>query len=223
MRSERVPRGLYAVTPETGDDAWLATRVAEALAGGAAMLQYRAKALGPGQALAQARCLAQLCRDHAVPFIVNDSIPLALAVGADGIHVGRDDAGVREARIAMPRGIVGASCYADPELARRAAAEGADYVAVGSMFPSSTKPLARPAALEVIAAAKAASGLPVAAIGGITQANAARVVAGGAQLLAVIAALFEAPDVRLAAREFNAMFTNANHGDVDVRAQPRTV
>ena len=223
MRSERVPRGLYAVTPETADDAWLFERVSQALAGGAAMLQYRAKALAPGKALAQARRLAELCRAHAVPFIVNDSIPLALAAGADGVHVGRDDAGVREARIAMPRGIVGASCYADPELARRAAAEGADYVAVGSVFASSTKPHAPPAALELIHAAHAASRLPVAAIGGITHANAPSAIAAGAQLLAVISAVFAAPDVDAAARGFSDLFTTAIPGDTDVRAQPRPV
>src|SRR3954470_6546248 len=137
MRAERRWRGLYAVTPEMADTAALVARVEACLEGGAAMVQYRAKDATPGASLAQARHIAARCRAWGVPFIVNDSIPLALAVGADGIHVGRDDASVREARIAMPRGIVGASCYADPELARRAAAEGADYVGIGSMFASS--------------------------------------------------------------------------------------
>ena len=223
MTSERVPRGLYAVTPQSGDDAWLFERVAQALAGGTAMLQYRAKALAPGQALAQARHLARLCRAHAVPFIVNDSIPLALAAGADGVHVGRDDAGIREARIAMPRGIVGASCYADAGLARRAAAEGADYVAVGSVFESTTKPRAPLAALEVIGHARDASGLPVVAIGGITHDNAARAIAAGAQLIAVISAVFAANDVSASARAFSDLFQTVISGDDDVRAQPRPV
>lgn len=216
-------RGLYAVTPETTDTGSLVERVRLCLEGGAAMVQYRAKALEPGLALVQARALAALCRGHGVPFIVNDAIALALACGADGVHVGRDDASVREARIAMPHGIVGASCYADPQLAARAASDGADYVAVGSVFASSTKPAAVRAPLTVIsAAADASGGLPVAAIGGITPHNAAAAVAAGADLLAVISAVFDAPDVRAAAAAFHRLY--ATHpGDRDVRPQPRPV
>lgn len=214
-------RGLYAVTPETADTDSLVERVRQCLAGGAAMVQYRAKALEPGIALFQARALAAACRDFGVPFIVNDAIPLALACGADGVHVGRDDAGVREARIAMPRAIVGASCYADPRLAARAAAEGADYVAIGSVFASSTKPAASRAPLELLAAAAAASGgLPVVAIGGITPHNAPAAVAAGADLLAVISAVFDAPDVRAAAEAFTRLYATKS-GDRDVRPQPR--
>jgi thiamine-phosphate pyrophosphorylase len=214
-------RGLYAVTPETTDTQSLAARVRRCLEGGAAMVQYRAKALEPGLALVQARSLASLCREFGVPFIVNDSLPLALACDADGVHVGRDDAGVREARIAMPRAIVGASCYADPRLAARAAAEGADYVAIGSVFASSTKPAASRAPLELLAAAAAASGgLPVVAIGGITPHNAPAAVAAGADLLAVISAVFDAPDVRAAAEAFTRLYATKS-GDRDVRPQPR--
>ena len=216
-------RGLYAVTPETAATDSLVARVRQCLEGGAAMVQYRAKALAPGLALVQARALAAACREHGVAFIVNDDIALAVACGADGVHVGREDASVREARIALPRGIVGASCYDDPRLAARAAAEGADYVAVGSVFASPTKPAARRAPLEVIAAAAHASGgLPVAAIGGITPQNAAAAVAAGADLLAVISAVFEAPDVRAAAQAFTRLYATPS-GERDVRPQPRPV
>ena len=216
-------RGLYAVTPETTDTGALLARVEQCLAGGAVMVQYRAKALAPGVALLQARALAAACRAHGVAFIVNDSIPLALACGADGVHVGRDDASVREARIALPRGIVGASCYDDPRLAAQAAGQGADYVAVGSVFASATKPGARRAPLELIArAAEAARGLPVAAIGGITPHNAAAAVAAGADLIAVISAVFDAPDVRAAAEAFTRLYATQS-GDRDVRPQPRAV
>ena len=216
-------RGLYAVTPETPDTDSLLVRVRQCLEGGAAMVQYRAKSLVPGLALVQARALASLCRDHGVPFIVNDSIPLALACGADGVHVGRDDAGVREARIAMPGGIIGASCYADPDLAAAAAAHGADYVAVGCVFASSTKPAARRAPLGIIAeAARASNGLPVCAIGGITPHNAAAAVAAGADLLAVISAVFDAPDVRAAAEAIARLYATPSGGR-DVRPQSRAV
>ena len=179
-------------------------------------MQYRAKGLAPGAALAQARRLAALCRAHGVPFIVNDSIPLALACGADGVHVGREDAGVREARVAMPRGIVGASCYGEVERARAAARDGADYVAVGSVFASATKPLAVRAPLALIGAARDASGLPVCAIGGITADNVGQVLDAGAAMAAVISALFDAPDPRAAALAFGL-------GDMHARPQPRAL
>ena len=223
MRSERGWRGLYAVTPDTADTDALAKAVSDCLEGGAAMVQYRAKTASPGLALVQARRLVQLCRARGVPLIVNDSVALALACGADGVHVGRDDAGVREARIALPHGIVGASCYADVESARRAREEGADYVAVGSVFASATKPAAPRAPLALIGQARAASGLPVVAIGGIDVANAARAIAAGADMVAVISALFDAPDIRAAARGFALLFTDPSRGDPDVRAQPRAV
>ena len=223
-KAEHRWRGLYAVTPEMADTAMLVARVEACLEGGAVMVQYRAKRAGAGESLAQARLLAARCRARGVPFIVNDSIPLALAVQADGIHVGREDASVREARIAMPHGIVGASCYDQPELATAAACDGADYVAVGSVFASGTKPGARRAPLQTIAMARERSRLPVAAIGGITPTNAPEAIAAGADLLAVISALFDAPDVRAAARAFTTLFSFEEPGEArDVRTQPRAV
>jgi thiamine-phosphate pyrophosphorylase len=223
MASERALRGLYAITPESADTEALAAAVCACLDGGAAMVQYRAKAAAHGLALVQARRLRALCRSRGVPFIVNDSVPLALACEADGVHVGREDAGVREARIALPRGIIGASCYADLDRARRAVADGADYVAVGSVFASATKPAAVRAPLALLGEARAATGLPVVAIGGIDAANAAQAIAAGAAMVAVISALFEAPDVRAAASAFARLFTETFPGEADVRAQPRAV
>jgi thiamine-phosphate pyrophosphorylase len=216
-------RGLYAITPECADTRVLVARVEQALAGGAALVQYRAKNAAPALALAQARALAGACRAAGVPLIVNDSVELALASGAGGVHLGRDDARVAEARTAMPRGIIGVSCYDDPALARAAAADGADYVAIGSVFASATKPLAQPAALESIAAAKRAGTLPVAAIGGITVDNAPLVVVAGADMLAVISALFDAPDVEAASRAFARLFESTLASHPDARTQPRPV
>ena len=221
MRRERERlRGLYAVTPEIPDDARIAERVAEGIAGGAALVQYRSKAAGGAARLVQARAIAEVCRAAGVPFIVNDSIELAAAVQADGVHLGRDDATVREARIALPHALIGVSCYADPERARAAARDGADYVAIGSVFPSGTKPGATRAPLEALARARELSGLPVAAIGGITADNADSVVAAGADMIAVIAALFDAPDVRQAAQRLSRPFDRP-HGNRDVRTQPQ--
>jgi len=200
-------RGLYAITPGMADTAALVERVAQALDGGAALVQYRAKDAAPALALEQARRLVALCRARGVPLIVNDSVELALAAGADGVNVGREDAGIAAARAALPRGIVGASCYAMPERARAAAAAGADYVAIGSVFASATKPGAVRASLEHVALARRAGGLPVAAIGGITAGNVAEVAAAGADMAAVISALFDAPDVRTTARALSRPFT----------------
>jgi thiamine-phosphate pyrophosphorylase len=216
-------RGLYAVTPEIADTPRLVALVEAALAGGAALVQYRAKSAAPALALEQARALAVVCRAAHVPLIVNDSVELAIAAGADGVHLGREDIDPKGARTRMPGGLIGVSCYADPSRAREAAEAGADYVAIGSVFPSSTKPRAVHAQLELLRAAKLASCLPVAAIGGITPANAPSVIAAGADMVAVISAVFDAPDVKAAARELARLFGGKLTGSDHVRAQPQTL
>lgn len=213
-------RGLYAITAQTRDTAELARRVREALAGGATLIQYRAKDLPPALALEQACALAAACREAGAPLIVNDSVDLALAAGADGVHLGRDDLEASRARAAFPAAIIGVSCYDDPARARAAAQAGADYVAIGSLFDSPTKPLARRASLLMLAQAGRIGGLPVAAIGGINAANAKSAVDAGADMLAVISAVFEAPDVRAAARSFARLFENST---AHVRTQPRAL
>ena len=216
-------RGLYAITPECGDTARLVSLVERALEGGAALVQYRAKDADASLAMAQARALLAACRRFGRPLIVNDSLELAVSVGADGVHLGRDDADPARARRLMPHLIVGVSCYDDPARAREARAAGADYVAVGSMFASPTKPAARRASLGAIAEAASASGLPVAAIGGITLDNAPGVVAAGADMLAVISAVFDASDVAAASRSFAAFYGGHSRGNSDVRTQPRAL
>ena len=214
-------RGLYAVTPGIADTARLLAAVEAVLAGGAAMIQYRAKDASAKLALEQARAVAKACRARGVPLIVNDSPQLAAQAGADGVHLGRDDADPREARSLLPRGIVGVSCYADVDRARSAAAAGADYVAIGSVFASGTKPGAVRAPLDLLERARAASRLPVVAIGGITVENAPQAIAAGADLVAVISAVFDAPDIRAAATSFARLFYSKGPGKPDARAQPK--
>lgn len=217
-------RGLYAITPETADTAALESGVRAALEGGAALVQYRFKSIGRELALEQARRLRALCREAGAPLVVNDSVELAIAAGADGVHLGREDGDVRAARAAMAGRILGVSCYADPALARAAAAHGADYVGIGSVFASATKPGAPRAPLERLAEARAAGGVPVAAIGGITTDNAAQAVAAGADMLAVISALFDAADVRAAARAFAGLYSRQHdENSPDARAQQATL
>jgi thiamine-phosphate pyrophosphorylase len=199
-------RGLYAITPPTPDTARLVARARACLEGGAGLLQYRFKDLESALAHEQALALARACAEHRAIFIVNDSLALARAVGADGVHLGREDGDPAQARESWPDGIIGVSCYADPRRARAAAQAGADYVGIGSVFASPTKPGAARAPLDVLARAREASGLPVAAIGGITLDNARGAIDAGADMVAVVSALFDAADVRAAARAFTGMF-----------------
>jgi thiamine-phosphate pyrophosphorylase len=200
-------RGLYAITPELGDTARLVALVDAVLAGGTALLQYRNKRGSPELRRAQAAALAARCRAAGVPLIVNDDPHLARAVGASGVHLGRDDMGVAEARAVLPGGIVGVSCYDDFTRAERAARAGADYLAFGSFYPSRTKPGAVRADVSLLARAAALAPRPViVAIGGITPANARMLVDAGCDLLAVIESLFGAPDPAAVAGEFRRFY-----------------
>ena len=215
-------RGLYAITPELSDTRLLCARVERALAGGASLVQYRAKDLDAALAVEQARRIGVMCRAAGAVFIVNDSIELARESGADGVHVGRDDAGIAQARRELPRAIIGASCYDNPSRAAVAAREGADYVAIGSVFASGTKPGARRAPLEAIDKAARASGLPVAAIGGIDLSNARLARDAGADMLAVICAVFDAADITAAARAIANLYETPVTAS-DARTQPRAL
>ena len=217
MSAERL-RGLYAITPEMGDTAALVARVAECLAGGAAAVQYRAKTLAPEIRRSQASALRALCAAHGALFIVNDSVELARLVDADGVHFGRQDGVVAEARAALGGRLVGISCYDEIARAVEAARDGADYVAIGSVFPSATKPDARRAPLDLLGRARERSGLPVVAIGGIDAANAASAIAAGADMVAVISAVFDAPDVRAAAHAIASRFTEVPASAAHARA-----
>jgi len=199
--------GLYALTPDLLDSDELLARVAAAIAGGARAIQYRNKLASPPLRRAQALVLRDLCAAHDVGFIVNDDVDLAYAVDADGVHLGRDDAPIARARRRLGQGaIIGASCYDSLDRGTAAYTAGADYVAFGSFYPSSIKPTAVRAKPSLLSAAKARLSIPVVAIGGITPGNAAPLLAAGADALAVISAVFEAPDVEAAARAFVDIF-----------------
>lgn len=192
--------GLYAVTPDTVDSVSLLSQVA-AVAPHIDILQYRNKSEDAALRLEQARALADLCRRHGVLFIVNDDVELAAQTGADGVHLGRDDAALSAARRRLgAAAVIGASCYDSLERARRAVEAGASYIAFGAVFPSATKPQAAQAPLSLFAAARAL-GAPMVAIGGIDAGNAGQVLRAGADALAVIGGLFARPDPAAAARE----------------------
>ena len=188
-------RGLYAITPEGVDP----EKVRLALEGGIALLQYRNKV----RDRPHARAVVALGKRSGVPVIINDDVELALELDADGVHLGRDDGDLAPARKRLKSRILGASCYNDAALARKAVREGADYVAFGSVFASPTKPGAVRAPLSLFGQPL---GVPLCAIGGITLAHAPQLIAAGADLLAVISDLFDAPDIRARAKDYGKLF-----------------
>ena len=203
-------RGLYAITaPMAGGPDALAAAVAAAIEGGARIVQYRDKSADADRRLLEAGALRETCHARAIPFLVNDDVALAAATGADGVHVGLDDASVREAREALgPGAIVGATCHASLERAREAVRAGADYVAFGSFFASPTKPRATPAPVELLEVARSELEVPIAAIGGIDATRGKRLLGAGASYLAVVSGVFGARDVRGAARSYACLFEN---------------
>ena len=200
-------RGLYAVTPDAAHTAALVKQVLAAIAGGARLVQYRNKTASPELMLEQAHALKALCSEHGALLIINDHVDLAVAVDAHGVHLGADDGSAAVARQAFgPHKLIGVSCYNTLERAIAAQADGADYVAFGSFFPSRVKPGAVHAPVELLVAAKRELDIPIAAIGGITTENAPELIAAGVDALAVISALFGTPDITAAARRFTALF-----------------
>ena len=203
-------RGLYAITPDWSDSRRLLDTSAAILATGCRWLQYRNKAASACHRQEQAVALRGLTRKHGARLIINDDLDLALFCDADGVHLGEDDGELAAARARLdalgPGRILGASCYQSLARAEAAARAGADYLAFGSFFASPTKPLAGRADPTLLAAAKARTGKPACAIGGITPDNAGALVAAGADLLAVITALYESDDPARVTRHFTTFF-----------------
>ena len=198
-------RGLYLLTPDEADTARLLDRVAAVL-GHATWLQYRNKAADAALRDEQASALAPLCRRAGVPLIINDDPVLAQDCGADGVHLGEDDGGIAQARELLGEAaIIGASCYDDLGRAARMAAAGADYLAFGAFFPSASKATPRRAKPAMLQQARAL-GRPLVAIGGITADNAPALVAAGADLVAVIGGVFDAPEPAAAALALRQAF-----------------
>lgn len=198
-------RGLYAITQTDGKSIdQVVAEVEAALRGGAAVIQYRDK--NPIDAPTLARRLVAVCHAHQVPLLINDSAELALAVSADGVHLGKDDGNIAEARRLLgPDAIIGVSCYNDLDRAVAAVAAGANYVAFGRFFPSGSKPLAAPATIDTLIRAKQSIRAPIVAIGGIVPENGGQLLAAGADVLAVIGGVFDR-EPESAARELLRLF-----------------
>ena len=210
MSAPRPLRGLYLLTPDERRTERLVERVAAALLPGVALLQYRNKSADAALRRVQVRALLPLAAERGVPLLVNDDWRLAADLGAAGAHLGQHDGSLAAARAALgPAAMLGASCYDRPHLASAAQAAGANYVAFGAMFPSTTKPGAPSAPLSVLGAARGL-GLPTVAIGGLRPDNAGLAIAAGADLLAVLGAVFDAADPAAEVRAFLSCFDSSD-------------
>jgi len=202
-------RGLYAITSPTlcRPPRLLTHAVEAALKGGARLIQYRDKEADAQARRQTAKALLGLCRAHQVQLIVNDDVELALAIGADGVHLGATDLPLREARRRLGgAAIIGISCANVLERAVAAQEEGASYVAFGRFFPSRTKPEAPQAHASLLHQARERLRVPICAIGGLTPANAGPIIEAGADLIAAVEGVFGATDIEAAARAYGRLF-----------------
>ena len=207
LRSNKRVAGLYAITADGLSTEELLSRSHLVLRGGAQVLQYRNKLANDALKFEQASALRRLTQEFGVSLIINDDLALAIKVDADGVHLGASDGEIAVARERLGTDkIIGASCYNRLDLALKAAEQGADYVAFGAFFPSEIKPNAPRADIALLRQARAELNLPVVAIGGITVQNGATLITAGADALAVISAVYAAPDIELAAQEFSNLF-----------------
>ena len=206
MKCDRQTMRLYAVT----DQAWvgrqtLPEQVEAALKGGATCVQLREKELDGTALLEEAKVLAALCRRYGVPLIINDNVEVALASGADGVHVGQDDLTVEQVRrLAGDRLIVGVSAHS-VEQALAAQAGGADYLGVGAVFATATKSDAHVLPRETLAEICRAVDIPVVAIGGIGEDNLLQLAGTGVDGAALVSAIFSAPDIEGQCRKLRAL------------------
>ena len=200
--------GLYAITDQTlGQGDKLYTQVQAAIMGGARIIQYRDKSSNQVQREEEATQLLTLCRTHNIPLIINDNLALASQINADGVHLGRDDISLQQARKELgASAIIGISCYNNLQHALDAESAGADYVAFGRFFNSATKPHAVKAEIDLLRQAKKALSIPMVAIGGITPENGAQLVQAGADMLAVIQGVFAQQNIQTACRQFAKLF-----------------
>jgi thiamine-phosphate pyrophosphorylase len=204
--------GLYAITDsQLLADGKLLPYTEAALKGGARLLQYRDKSSEDARRLREAEALRELCERYGAALIINDDAELAARLGV-GLHLGQSDGSLAAARALLGRqAIIGGTCHAQLELADMAANEGANYIAFGRFFNSTTKPGAPAATLDLLQAAHDRFSLPIVAIGGVTLANAPQLIARGASMVAVIHALFSADSaaqVEQRARAFSALFAD---------------
>ncbi|WP_395772525.1 thiamine phosphate synthase [Arenimonas sp.] len=200
-------RGVYLITPDVADTGELEALCSMLLQHPVALLQYRNKSAATALKHRQGKALWAVCRNAGVPLLINDDWRLAAELGADGVHLGRDDTDPGTVREALGnQALIGVSCYNEMGRAHDAAVQDIDYLAFGAVFPSPTKPLASQAPLHLFAEARAL-GKAMVAIGGIRPDNSAQLCAAGADFIAVISGVFDAPDPVAALIAYNHSFS----------------
>ncbi len=201
--------GLYAITDSCilVDDVTFICALSACLKGGASLVQYRNKEDDTQKKRMQAKLAQKLCHRYKVPLIINDDVDLALAIRADGVHLGQDDTSVEVARQVLgEKSIIGVSCYNSLSQAKSAEKLGVDYVAFGAVFSSPTKPHAKLVDPSLLSQAVKALSVPIVAIGGVTVDNTMNLKEQGISAVAVISDLFKATDIEKQARTFANIF-----------------
>ncbi len=202
-------RGIYAITDcENHDQTTLLEKTEQLLQGGIALLQYRDKKNNAEDKFYLAGELRALCAKYNVPLIINDDVELAKKVSADGIHLGQDDCDINNARQLLGGVIIGISCYYDFTNAKRAFESGADYIAYGAFYPSTTKPDAVTAKPDILLKTKNALSIPVVAIGGISINNGKVLLDSGADFLAVCRGLYKPVNTAAAIKQYKTLFND---------------
>lgn len=200
-------KGVYAISDcENLTQAELLKKTEDMLKVGVPIFQYRNKNQNQNNKIELALKLKLLCHKYDTLFIVNDDVPLAKEISADGVHLGQTDEDIEYARKTLGSKIIGISCYNDLNRATSASEAGADYVAFGSVFPSKTKPNAKVASLELIQQAKSMLNIPVVAIGGITPENGKQLINKNIDFIAIISGLYAAADIISATKAYNELF-----------------
>ena len=200
--------GLYIITEPTLCGDAIVSKVEQAILGGAQVIQYRNKAASNEIQRSEALALRALCQQYQRCFLINDNIELALEVNADGVHLGQSDSSLAEARKQLgDTKIIGITCHSDIKSAIQAEKNSANYVAFGRFYPSQTKPSAPPATIEILQQAQSELNIPIVAIGGVTSNNASTLIHAGANMIAVIHAIFSAQDIKQTAQCLSDKFT----------------
>lgn len=207
MRPSFPTKGLYAITPDISDTSLLLDKVEKALIGGIALLQYRDKISTASERTFRAKAIHTLCLRYRVPLIINDDPELALACEAEGVHLGQTDGSIQHARALLGNSaMIGITCHHNIALAITAEQQGADYVAFGRFFNSSTKPGTPLATIDTLINAKRNIRIPIVAIGGITVDNVRPIISAGASFTALVDGLFSSTNISSVCKGFHNLF-----------------
>lgn len=212
MEDLTIIKGLYAITPDQKDNDLLTYQVEQAIKGGVKLIQYRAKSLAIEQKKLQAIAIKDLCDKYSVRLIVNDDAKLASNLDAFGVHLGKQDENIDNARkILGPDKCIGVSCYDSITRAKKLCKKPINYIAFGAFFPTTTKPNVPIAALDLISKARKFCNLPIVAIGGITLDNISILLDNNIKAVALISSIFKADNIEITTREFCNILERGMH------------